>query len=100
MRGAKCVLSGMVEPPKPTFTYPLSGNHFFKSHCTMLELPAKNTAPDLGGLSFSRFSMARTAFSHLANGSATRGGGARGGWTAAAKRSASMAGLRDFRARR
>src|SRR5262245_42194805 len=96
MRGAKCVLSLMTDPPKPTLTYSFIGNHFFRSHCTMLELPAKNTAPGLGGLSLSRFSMAAMFFSHFANGSATRGGGATGGCTAATKTSESMAGHPDF----
>ncbi len=42
----------------------------------MLEEPAKNTAPGFGGFAANRFSMATMFFSHLANGSTTRGGGA------------------------
>src|SRR5258708_13663348 len=48
----------------------------------MVELPAKNTAPGFGGVAVSRFSRAATFFSHLANGSPSRGGGATGGWAA------------------
>ena len=45
----------------------------------MLDEPAKKTAPGFGGSTASRFSIAAMAFSHFANGSATRGAGATGG---------------------
>src|SRR4051794_6003435 len=63
MRGAKCVVSAICDPPKATLTTGKSGNDFFRSQLTMELLPAKKIASLGGGLSLRRFSMSAMDFS-------------------------------------